>query len=348
VQTSSPVDIPRARGQFRGVRREPFRIGLSGLVASGLAFALVCCKKEDSGKTPPPKATAAATAAQPTAAPNATASGALTAPADAGSLPFTFAAHDIPAGAGPTGAYTIPYSIERFAGDENKTWQEAVEACRSHDKSLCTETQWMKACALDRSLGTVQSWTLTADFPGAAVRGGKDGCGSRTFIKLSERSPTRVGVCCSRAIAIATPITTGTFREDMNEKILKYEAALNRGDAAVLAELYAPKVKFNKDELDGPVLARRHAAELHAAPDLLFTFDRCTLREEGDGASKESHAECGVVYHKAARARGLSTLIVWPSDGRISYYGDAKDYTPPVPSPKRETKERVSGFISSQ
>jgi hypothetical protein len=178
------------------------------------------------------------------------------------------------------------------------------------------------------------------------VRGGKDGCGSRKFIKLSERSPTRVGVCCTRAIAIATSITTGTFREDMNGRILKYEAALNQGDAATLSSLYAAKVKFNKQEIDGPALAQRHAAEYKAAPDLLFAFDRCTLREVGEGASKESHAECGVVYHKAARSRGLHTLIVWSSDGRISFYGDAKDYTPPAA--KRETKERVNGFISSQ
>jgi hypothetical protein len=327
------------------VRSELFRIGLVGVVTSGLAFAAVCCKnKEQSGEAPPPKATA--TAAQPTSTTTASGPGATPSAADAGSDRPAYAAHEIPAGAGPTGAYTVPYSIERFAGDENKTWQEAVQACLSHDKTLCTETQWMKACALDASLGQMESWTLTADYPGAAVRGGKHGCGSRTFIKLSERSPTRVGVCCTRAIAIATSITTGTFREDMNERILKYEAALNRGDATTLSGLYAPKVKFDKQELDGPALAQRHAVEYKAAPDLLFAFDRCTLTEVGEGTSKESHAECGVVYYKAARSRGLHTLIVWPSDGLISYYGDPKDYTPP--GPKRETKERVSGFISSQ
>jgi hypothetical protein len=313
-------------------------------VTSGLAFSLGACRKEESGKAPPPKATA--TASQPTAAATETGTGAAPSAAHAGSGLPAYAARDIPAGAGPTGAYTVPYSVERFVGDENKTWQEAVQACRSHDKTLCTETQWMKACALDKSLGEMQSWTLTADYPGAAVRGGDHGCGSRTFIKLSERSPTRVGVCCTRAVAIATSITTGTFREDMNERILKYEAALNQGDAATLSGLYAEKVKFDKEELDGSALARRHAAEYRAAPDLLFAFDRCTLREVGEGASKESHAECGVVYHKAARSRGLHTLIVWPSDGRISFYGDAKDYAPPVA--KRETKERVNGFISSQ
>lgn len=303
---------------------------------------LCSCDRSEGGKGPPPKPTATA---QPTAAPTASDAGNAAAAVDTGSALPAYASREIPAGAGPTGAYTVPYTIERYVGDENKTWQEANLACLSHQKSLCTETQWMKACALDKSLGQMQSWTLTADHPGAAVRGGKDGCGSRTFVKLSEKSPTRVGVCCTRAIAIATSITTGAFREEMNGRILKYEAALNQGDAPTLAGLYADKVKFDKQDLDGSALAQRHAAEYKGAPDLLFAFDRCTLREIGDGPTKERHAECGVVYHKAGHSRGMSSLIVWPSDGHISYYGNAKDYTPP--GPKKETKERVSGFISS-
>lgn len=313
-----------------------------GWTALSLAGGITCiscdaAKGETSEATVMPVGTATAAPA-----PESDAATATPPAPDTDDAPSAFPAREVPAGPGPTGAFTVAYSIERHPQDENRTWMDAIGACRSHGQSLCTETQWLKACALDPALGANPSWTLTADYPGAAVRGGPEGCKARKFINISDKSPTRGGVCCSRAVAISTPVTTGTFREDMNHRILSYESALNRGEGKALAEMYGETVRFGKEELDRETLVERHVAELEGASDLLFVLDRCALKEITEGLSKLTQAQCSVVYHKGGRIRAHSSQIVWGSDGLLSFYGDPKDYAKP-----RETKERVSGFITS-
>jgi hypothetical protein len=282
---------------------------------------------------------------QPAIKPSATAKPSA-APSAAPGLP-TFAAREIPAGAGPpTGAFTVAYSIERRPGDENKTWLEAINACGAVSKSLCSETQWMKACAADPALGKLESWTLTADFPGAAVRGGDGGCGARKFVKVEERSPTRVGVCCSRAIAINSSVTQGPFRADMNDRILKYEAALNQCDTLGLSDLYCDKVAFEKDDFESKVLIERHELERKTSPDLLFGFDRCSLKEANPTSSTFAQAQCVSFTYKQGVARGGTSLIAWNDAGRISFFGTPKNYRAPV-AEAVEAKERIDAFIST-
>jgi hypothetical protein len=293
-------------------------------------------KADDGAHTESKPGTAASSTAA--LAPSASASAAPT--TDPDTLP-TYPARKIPKGPGPTGAYLVDFSVERVPGDENHTWREAVQTCEARGKSLCTEAQWLKACNADKTLGSMETWTLTSDHPGAAVRGGEGGCSRRSWIALEDRNPRRVGLCCDRAIAIATPITEGAFREEMNERILKFEHALNHGETVVLAELYNDNILFSKKDLDQATLIKRHVRELASAPDLLFVFDRCAIKQLEDGLSKETYADCTVGYHKAGRTRGGSQRIAWTNDMRIAYYGDAKDYK------KRETKERVRGFITS-
>lgn len=320
-----PLTFPLRSGTFARVGLDRVRLGC---VALGCAWLLVSCSKDA-----PPPAPAASASAAPVAAPSAAA---VVLPA--------YAVREIPAGPGPTGAFTVAYSIERQRGDENKTWLEAVNACGAIGKSLCTETQWMKACSLDASLGNTASWTLTADFPGAAVRGGGPaGCGTRSFVKVSERSPDRVGLCCSRAVAISTSVTAGTFRADMNERILKYETALNQCDTLSLGELYCDKVAFEKDDLEAKSLVERHELERKTAPDLLFAFDRCSLKQAGADSLSQAQAQCTGVTHKLGATRGGTSLIAWNDEGRITYYGSPKNYR----APAREAKERINSFITS-
>src|SRR5512141_1745393 len=145
----------------------------------------------------------------PSSVPSVTAS-AATAPSAGVAL---YAAHTIPPGGAPNGTWTIAFAVEQKAGDLGLDWWGAVAHCTAEHLTLCTETQWLRACKADPDFGKIESWTLTADVPGAVVRGGDDGCKARKFVKTGDKSPTRAGICCERALGITSEDKTDQFRE---------------------------------------------------------------------------------------------------------------------------------------
>jgi hypothetical protein len=309
-----------------------------------LLFPLVACLVVATGcKTKPNPADQVASVPStqpsvPLSAPTPSAS-AATAPS-AGIAPY--AAHTIPAGGAPNGTWTIAFAVEQKAGDLGLDWWGAVAHCSAEHLALCTETQWLRACKADPDFGKLESWTLTADVPGAVVRGGGDGCKERKFVKTGDKSPTRAGVCCERALGITSEDKADEFRELATKKVLAYEAALLEKKAEPLGKLYADKVTYSGNDLARAALIKQHLDEAASTPDSLTYFDHCDVKHAESGASKDLLADCGVVSGAKGKVRGFAERIAFAASDRIFYVGDPKGMK------KGEQKERVRSFLPSE
>lgn len=305
-----------------------------------------CTRCSDKGKGGPPDASASAGAS--TTVPLAGTAGAGGAAGAAGSAEQAagqpaLAARQIPAGPAPNGTWTMEFALERVVGDENLDWSAAIAHCSEKGKALCLETQWQRACELDPSIGEFESWTLTADFPGAAVRGGADGCKTRSFHKIDEKSPTRIGLCCERSIALTSEETSDEFRVAATKRILETETALRSVTAEALGKLLAERVSLDGDELERSAVLSKLSDELKGDPERLSYYDHCNVKTVTEGASAQQVADCGVIQRANNRTRGFAQRIVYDSaTGLVTYLGDPKAMKP------REQKERVRSFLPSE
>jgi hypothetical protein len=288
--------------------------------------------------------TAGAASAMPTAL--ATASGAASSSAaDSGSpgAPGDVGARKIPAGPAPNGTWTIEFGLERVNGDENLDWAGAIAHCQEKGKQLCLETQWQRACSLDPKIGTLESWTLTADYPGSAVRGGAEGCKTRAFRKVAEKNPTRIGLCCDRAVAITSTDIPVELRAAASKRILDVEAAL--GDLSPGGR--ASKLLFDEVSLDGTDYKRDLALlklldERKADPKRLQFYDLCSIKLSED-PTPMLLADCGVIQQNLGKTRGFPQRIAFQSEtGPVVYLGDPKAMK------AKERKERVKAFLPSE
>jgi hypothetical protein len=299
-----------------------------------LVVAAGCKKKpnpaEQVASVPVPSVSAPTPPASASAAPSAVASAATD----------PYPARTIPAGAAPNGTWTIAFAVQRKAGDEGLDWWEAVAHCQAEHLTLCSETQWQRACQADSQLGQLESWTLTADVPGSAVRGGADGCKARKFVKTKDKSPTRIGLCCERALAITSEDKSDEFRELATKKVLEYETALREKKADALGALFADNVTYLGKDLARAALVKQHLEEAASTPDSLTYFDHCDVKY-AEAGSKDLYADCGVVSGAQGKVRGLVERIAFLNSTRIFYVGDPKGMK------KREEKERVRSFLPS-
>jgi hypothetical protein len=300
-------------------------------------MAAVACKKEKAPVPNPSAAQSAALSTTPSAAPSSGPSAAQ----PTGLVPY--AEHTIPAGDAPDGTWTAQFTIERKAGDENLEWAKALDHCAAQGQSLCTDTQWLRACQADAELGKLETWTLTADVPGAVVRGGREGCGGRKFVKPKETSPTRVAVCCQRAVGIQTGNKNAAFLATSSKKLLDYEAALSKRDASALGGLYDDNVTYLGKDLARDALVQQHQQYQKDNPDLSSYFDHCTVKIDTDGVSPTLLADCGVVTRKGSAGQGMTQRVIWGGPAsKIEYVGDTSGNVK-----KREQKERVRSFLPS-
>jgi hypothetical protein len=314
--------------------------GLLFSFALVLTFVTACSKKEDPAAA---RANASASAAA-NSAPSALASpSAEPAAADAGSALAAVAPRKIPAGMSPSNTWTTEFGLERVEGDENLDWPGAVAHCQSKGKQLCLETQWQRACKLDPEVGKLESWTLTADYPGAAVRGGAEGCDTRVFKKAADKSATRVGLCCDRALAISSEDTSNEFRATATKRLLEVEAGL--GDLSPSGS--ASKLLFDEVSLDGAEFKRdlallKLADERKADPTRLQFYDHCTVKMSED-ATPMLLADCGVVQLNMGKTRGFAQRIAFESaTGPVVYLGDPKAMK------LKERKQSVRAFIPAE
>jgi hypothetical protein len=249
----------------------------------------------------------------------------------------------VPAGPAPNGTWTVEFGLERVAGDENLTWSAAIAHCAEQKKTLCLETQWQRACELDATIGQLESWTLTADATGAAVRGGADGCKNRSLHPIDEPSPTRGGLCCDRAVAITGDDDSDEFRTMASKRVIEFETTMREANPESLGKAFASKLSLEGDELDRDAALSRLAEERKADPERQLCYDRCNIRLNSDETPAPLIADCGVILRSQGKIRGYPQRIVFASaTGPVKYLGDPKAMK------TKEQKERVKTFLPSE
>lgn len=264
-------------------------------------LALLACKQGgDDGSV---SATASATAV-PVVVPSAVgvaASATTAAPAISASLP-AIPARDVAAGeVAADGPWLPAFRVGRAEHDAGLTWSAARRVCQARDQDLCTVPQWRRACRIDSALGNVASWTLGArDASGFVVRGGA-GCDAATVAGGSQVESARVGLCCSRAIAVDTTNRHPAFLRAVSGQLLRLERALNAHSAPSLGALVDESVTYYALR-DAPkaVALDRFAAAFRQYPDETTTHGTCvvTLQLLGHVSRDQWIGECDKVVDR--------------------------------------------------
>ena len=312
----------------------------TGFVMILMAWAQPGCSR-CSHKNPDPPDTAVSATAAPSTSPLTNSSTATATESTTGLAAVPL--RQIPAGAAPNGTWTIAFGLERIVGDEGLDWSSAIAHCEEKGKELCLETQWQRACDLDAEIGKLESWTLTADFPGAAVRGGADGCKTRSFHKIQEKAAERVGLCCDRVVAVTSDDKSDEFRTAATKRVVDFETTLRKAVSEELGRIFSAKVSLDGTELErGDALARL-AKDLKDDPTRLSFYDHCNIKTSSEDATPRLIADCGVILRDLGKTKGYPQRIVFAGlDGPVEYLGDPKGMKP------KEQKERVKAFLPSE
>jgi hypothetical protein len=251
----------------------------------------------------------------------------------------------IPAGPAPNGTWTVAFSLERVPGDQNLDWSTALALCKTKGKALCLETQWQRACELDSTIGSTESWTLTADYPGAAVRGGVDGCKSRVFRKITEKNQDRIGLCCDRVVAITSDDKSDDFRTLANNRVVEFESAVlaQQQSPEAISKIISSKLSLDGIDFDRDVALTKLLEPQKVDPDRIAFFDHCNVKLSDEDGSQKLLADCGVILRSSGKTRGFAQRIAFNgTNGPVVYWGDPKAMKP------REQKERIRAFLPSE
>jgi hypothetical protein len=223
--------------------------------------------------------------------------------ASAPSLP-ALPLRDIPAGDVTSGGPWLGgFKAGRSDHDAGLTWSAARAACRIRDLDLCTEPEWRRGCGLDPEIGKVSSWTSTGkDATGFVVRGGS-GCDSAVSVPGSKSDPARIGLCCSRAIAIQTTNRHPAFLRTVSEKLMSFERAVTAHNIAkVEALLDDPVTLYSLKNVPKHVAKGKFEAEFRQHPQDTTLHGTCevTLELVGDVARDKWIAECDKVVDRGS------------------------------------------------
>jgi hypothetical protein len=140
-------------------------------------------------------------------------------------------------------------------------------------------------------------------------------------------SPSRVGVCCSRAVAIQSSDGDASFLAATERRLLAFEAA-NRVGGAALGALFADALHFYgaASMTRTQALARVDAAIVRA-PDVWVSLDTCEVST--DGPLGTWTADCRKVARQDGKVAYVLTRLVWSRDeGKIVSLDDLKIMRP--------------------
>ena len=217
-------------------------------------------------------ASASAPSAVPTsAAPSATTAAKATVKGFAGSP-----TRDVPAGAvSSNNAWLDRYSVLRRE-DAGLMFTEAFARCADAGKTLCTESQWQRACDTFPEVGEAASWTESVEDGQVVVRGGGS-CAPRKLASQAERDPARIGLCCDRAVAMSSTSLQKPFLSSTAGIVLKLERTLNQRSIDGFLALSEEHVALNDHPRDKAGLKNVLTQSFAAARDLVITNDSCDV-----------------------------------------------------------------------
>jgi serine/threonine-protein kinase len=233
--------------------------------------------------TPNPSSATAATP-NPSSVAAQTSSALLPLPkADAGPAPSArpgFAglpARDVPAGlVPPAGAWLDKFSILRREDNLGLGYSQAFARCTDVGKTLCTESQWQRACDTFSEVGQVPSWTESIENGQVVVRGGGS-CAPRTLATESESDPERIGLCCDRAVAMTSSSLQKAFLSSTAGIVLNLERTLNQRSIDAFLALSEDHLLLNQRPRDKAGLKALLTQSFAGAHDLVVVNDHCDI-----------------------------------------------------------------------
>ncbi len=223
------------------------------------------------------------------------------------------------------------------SGDKEKSFVEAQVRCSEVAMSLCTESQWARACEVSPNLASTPSWTSTADGTGFVVRGGGS-CDARAIAAADERNPQRGGVCCDRSIGIDTKNPNTSFLAATAQRLLLIERSLNQRDVPGFLELFGDGAS-----IDGAPRTKEGATRLlqdsfKEWPDQWLLSDLCkasmetkvTMVKKGRWGRKKRvesstwFAECRQLRYRGSQVAVVTTHYVFGGTGKLKSIADGQ------------------------
>jgi serine/threonine protein kinase len=185
-------------------------------------------------------------------------------------------ARDIPAGlVTQSGAWLDKFSILRRE-DQGLPFSEAFARCTDAGKTLCTDSQWQRACDAFPEVAEAPSWTESLEDARVVVRGGGS-CRQRKLAGETEKDPQRIGLCCDRAVAMDSSSMQKAFLSSTAAIVLKLETALNQRSIDKFLDLSEDRLTLNAKVRDKTALKSLLTQSFASARDLVIVNDHCDV-----------------------------------------------------------------------
>jgi len=186
-------------------------------------------------------------------------------------------ARDVPAGSlTSSGAWLDKFGVLRRDNDHGLPFSEAFARCADVGKTLCTDSQWQRACDSFPEVGEAASWTESLEDGLIVVRGGGS-CKPRKLASETEKDPQRIGLCCDRAIAMNSSSMQKSFLSSTAGIVLKVETALNQRSIDKFLELSEDRLTLNEKVRDKAALKGLLTQSFASARDLVIVNDHCDI-----------------------------------------------------------------------
>jgi serine/threonine protein kinase len=243
--------------------------------------------------------------------------------------------HEIDEGRLPnSNVWVNRFRVLRLEGDGDRDLLAAHHQCLNLGMELCTEPQWIRACAEDPKLGATPSWTITGDAKGFVVRGGH-GCATRAVVGASDSSPDRAGLCCNRAVAIDTVNSNHTFFVATEGRILGFEKSINQRNSKDLVPLLDDWIVIDGTRHSELEALAQFNASFQKYPDEWLASSTCAVSVQKTKLLKSVHhrrkhyvesvswtADCDQVRFRSGLLADISTRYIFTGDGRLRYIAD--------------------------
>jgi hypothetical protein len=228
------------------------------------------------------------------------------------------------------------FRVLHRSGDTGKSFVEAQVRCSEIAMSLCTESQWARACEVHPNLAPTPTWTSSADGNGFAVRGGGS-CESRAIAAADERNGERSGICCDRAVGVDTKNANTSFLAATAQRLLLIERSLNQRDIDGFLALLGDGAAIDGAPRTKDGATRLLQDSFREWPDQWLLSDLCrasmqttvTVKRTRWGRKKKIEsstwsAECRQLRYRGSQVAVVNTQYVFGGTGKLKSIADGQ------------------------
>jgi serine/threonine protein kinase len=237
---------------------------------------------------------------------------------------------------GKTSVWFHKFRVLHRAGDTGKTFVEAQVRCSEIAMSLCTESQWARACEVHPNLAQTPTWTSSADGSGFAVRGGSS-CEARAIAAADDRNGARSGICCDRAVGVDTKNANTSFLAATAQRLLLIERSLNQRDIDGFLALLGDGAAIDGAPRTKDGATRLLQDSFKEWPDQWLLSDLCrasmqttvTVKRTRWGRKKKVEsstwsAECRQLRYRGSQIAVVNTQYVFGGTGKLKSIADGQ------------------------